>query len=74
MNNDEIRIKLKDHAICVICGESVTAPPFVASKPRRGAATIYAHTGCLEKEQREIIYNKSLAVCEVLAQQGGGET
>ncbi len=37
---------------CVICGERVLAPPFVASKPRKGT-TIYAHTACLEQEQKE---------------------
>lgn len=37
---------------CVICREQVTAPPFVASKPRRGP-TIYAHTECFTKEQKE---------------------
>lgn len=50
-NNDENRIKLKDGARCAICGEPVLAPPFVASKPKRGA-TIYAHTACLEQEQQ----------------------
>lgn len=38
---------------CVICTEQVTAPPFVASKPRRGPV-IYAHTSCFEKEQKEL--------------------
>lgn len=51
MNNDESRLKLKDGARCAICGEPVTAPPFVASKPKRGA-TILAHTECLQKEQQ----------------------
>ena len=50
-NNDESRIDLKNNARCVICGEPITAPPFVASKPKRGA-TIYAHTSCLEHEQQ----------------------
>lgn len=51
MTNDPNIIKLQDHARCVICGEPITAPPFVASKPRRGAV-VYAHTICLEQEQR----------------------
>jgi hypothetical protein len=55
MNNDENRIKLKDGARCAICGEPVLAPPFVASKPRRGGATIYVHTECLEQEQQEVM-------------------
>lgn len=38
--------------ICTICGERVLTPPFVASKPRKGT-TIYAHTACLEQEQKE---------------------
>lgn len=37
---------------CVICGEKVTAPPFIASKPRRGKRLILAHTACLEQEQQ----------------------
>jgi hypothetical protein len=39
-------------AKCLICGEKVTAPPFIASKPRRGP-TIYVHTECFKQEQRE---------------------
>lgn len=38
---------------CAICGERVTAPPFVASKLRKGP-TIYAHTECFQKEQKEM--------------------
>ena len=37
---------------CVICGEKVTAPPFIASKPKRGVA-IYAHTACLQREKED---------------------
>ena len=37
---------------CVICGEKVTAPPFITSKPHRGPV-MYAHTECFEAEQRE---------------------
>ncbi len=73
MTNNESRIKLRDNAICTICGKPVTAPPFVASKQRRGSATIYAHTACLEQEQRDFIVAKALAAHEVLAPQGGGE-
>ena len=32
---------------CVVCGEKVLAPPFVASKPRRGKGLIIAHTHCI---------------------------
>lgn len=32
---------------CVVCGERVLAPPFVASKPRRGKGLIIAHTHCI---------------------------
>lgn len=32
---------------CVVCGEKVLAPPFVASKPRRGKGLIIAHTRCI---------------------------
>lgn len=41
----------RGEANCVICGEKITAPPFIASKPKRGA-TIYAHTRCFTKEQK----------------------
>ena len=51
MTNETNNPTPKEGARCVVCGEPVTAPPFVASKPRRGA-TIYAHTSCLEKEPR----------------------
>ena len=37
---------------CAVCREPVTAPPFIASKPKRGA-TIYAHTTCLKQEMEE---------------------
>ena len=40
------------HPTCAICGERVTAPPFVASKPRKGP-TIYIHTACFVQERRE---------------------
>lgn len=48
----EPRIPKYDKVYCVICLEQVTAPPFVASKPRKGSI-IYAHTACFEKEQKE---------------------
>lgn len=32
---------------CVVCGEKVLAPPFIASKPRRGKGQIIAHTHCI---------------------------
>ena len=51
MSNDTYNPTLKAGTRCVICGEPVAAPPFIASKPRRGA-TIYAHTACLEQEQQ----------------------
>lgn len=47
------KIPKYEKVFCVICGEQVTAPPFVASKPRRGS-TIYIHTSCFEKEQKEL--------------------
>lgn len=48
----EPRIPIYDRVHCVICGQRVEAPPFVASKPRKGP-TIYAHTECFTKEQTE---------------------
>lgn len=42
----------KQKPYCTVCGEKVTAPPFMASKPKRGA-TIYAHTACLKREKEE---------------------
>lgn len=47
------RLPKKHPPFCAICGEKITAPPFIASKPRRGR-TIYAHTRCLEEEQRSL--------------------
>lgn len=47
------RLPKKHASCCVICGESVTDPPFIASKPRRGP-TMYAHTRCLKEEQRSL--------------------
>lgn len=45
--------KLPKHkTYCTVCGEPITAPPFIASKPKRGA-TIYAHTACLMQEKEE---------------------
>lgn len=51
--NEERKPRLpKKHApFCFICGERVTDPPFIASKPRRGP-TMYAHTRCFEEEQK----------------------
>ena len=48
----------KAHPYCAICGERVTAPPFVASKPRKGSP-IYIHTACFAQEQRERKENKN---------------
>ena len=36
-----------ENRACVVCGKDVIAPPFVASKPRRGAGLIIAHTYCI---------------------------
>lgn len=47
------RLPKKHAPRCVVCGEEITDPPFIASKPRRGR-TIYAHTRCLEEEQRSL--------------------
>lgn len=49
----EPKIPRTGTVFCAICREPVTAPPFVASKPRRGPI-IYIHTACFEKEQREL--------------------
>lgn len=49
----EPKIPIGRPVFCVICREQVTAPPFVASKPRKGSV-IYAHTSCFEKEQKEL--------------------
>ena len=43
---------------CAVCGERVTAPPFVASKPRKGP-TFYIHTACLAQEQKDWEENKN---------------
>lgn len=54
MSKDQKQPKLPDPApVCVICGEKVTCPPFIASKQRRGP-TIYAHTSCFKEEQRAL--------------------
>jgi hypothetical protein len=42
----------KRRTYCTVCGEPITAPPFIASKPKRGA-TIYAHTTCLKTGQED---------------------
>ena len=48
----EPKIPKYERVFCIICREQVTAPPFVASKPRKGPI-IYAHTECFMKEQKE---------------------
>lgn len=48
----EPRIPSYPRPYCAICKEAVTAPPFVASKPRKGPI-IYIHTECFAKEQAE---------------------
>lgn len=51
MSNKEWTPKLPsqyENCHCVVCGEKVLAPPFVASKPRRGAGLIIAHTHCIK--------------------------
>ncbi len=73
MSNEGYNPKPKASTRCVICGGYFTFDtPFIAAKPRRGA-TIFAHTECLEQEQRDILLNKSLAAHEVFEQRGGGE-
>ena len=42
----------KQKPYCTICGEPVTTPPFIASKPQKGTI-IYAHTDCLKREKEE---------------------
>lgn len=49
----EIKLPKYERVFCTICQEQVMAPPFIASKPRRGSV-IYAHTSCFEKEQKEL--------------------
>lgn len=39
-------------ARCIICGEKINGPEYIASKPRKGPI-IYAHTHCYEKEQED---------------------
>ena len=38
--------------LCVICNEEITAPPFIASRLRRGP-TVYAHTECVKTERKD---------------------
>ena len=52
MSNKEWEPKLPsewENCHCVVCGEKVLAPPFIASKPRRGKGLIIAHTHCLKQ-------------------------
>lgn len=37
---------------CVVCGGDISAPPSIASKPRKGS-TIYAHTECIKTRGEE---------------------
>ena len=54
----EPRLPNVDKCFCIICREQVTAPPFIASKPRKGP-TLYIHTECFQKEQRGWKENKN---------------
>ena len=52
----------KQKPYCTVCGEPVTAPPFIATKPKRGTL-IYAHTACLmgKKEDKNDIGKRDRA-------------